>query len=47
MANEQIVRADQKSAFESPWTVEQRVRRVLWEFCWTIFCAPTPKPFNG
>ena len=30
--------------YASPWTVAQRVRMLLWEFCWVLFCAWTPKP---
>jgi putative colanic acid biosynthesis acetyltransferase WcaF len=36
----------QTSQFASPWPVSERVRRVLWEFCWFIFCTWTPKPAN-
>ena len=36
----------QSSQFVSPWPVSERVRRVLWEFCWFIFCGWTPKPAN-
>ena len=37
----------QSSQFVSPWPVSERVRRVLWEFCWFIFCGWTPKPANS
>lgn len=46
MANEQAVNPEQKSAFDSPWPNSHRVMRVLWEFCWFVFCAWTPKPLN-
>lgn len=46
MPNEQIVNVDQKSAFDSPWPGGQRALRVLWEFCWFLFCSWTPKPLN-
>ena len=36
----------QSSQFVSPWPVSERLRRVLWEFCWFIFCGWTPKPAN-
>ena len=36
----------QSSQFVSPWSVSERVRRALWEFCWFIFCGWTPKPAN-
>ena len=31
----------------SPWSVIVRLRIVLWEICWRVFCSWTPKPFNG
>ena len=46
MAEEQIVNPRQKSAYDSPWPSSERLLRVLWEFCWVIFCIWTPKPFN-
>ena len=46
MSQEQIVNRAQKSAYESPWPARERFLRVLWEFCWTVFCAWTPKPLN-
>jgi putative colanic acid biosynthesis acetyltransferase WcaF len=36
----------QTSQFASPWPLSERLRRVLWEFCWFVFCAWTPKPAN-
>ena len=46
MSEIQIVNREQKSAYDSPWTVSQRFMRVLWELCWIIFCVWTPKPLN-
>jgi putative colanic acid biosynthesis acetyltransferase WcaF len=46
MPNEQVVNRNQSSPFDSPWSASQRVLRVLWEFCWTVFCQWTPKPLN-
>src|SRR5947207_8209633 len=46
MPNEQVVKPGQTSAFESPWSNGQRALRVLWGFCWFVFCRWTPKPFN-
>ena len=46
MSQVQIVNPEQKSAYDSPWSGNQRFLRVLWEFCWTVFCAWTPKPLN-
>lgn len=36
----------QSSQYQSPWSGSERVLRVLWEFCWFLFCAWTPKPAN-
>ena len=46
MSEIQIVNPAQKSAYDSPWPASQRFLRVLWEFCWNVFCVWTPKPFN-
>ena len=46
MPQEQIVNPEQKSAYDSPWPGSHRVLRVLWEFCWFVFCTWTPKPLN-
>ena len=46
MSQAQIVNPEQKSAYDSPWSGNQRFLRVLWGFCWTVFCAWTPKPLN-
>jgi putative colanic acid biosynthesis acetyltransferase WcaF len=46
MTQEQVVNPEQKSAFDSPWSGSERVLRVLWEICWIVFCAWTPKPLN-
>ena len=40
------VAAAHDSQFASPWTVNDRVLRVLWEVCWGLFCVWTPKPAN-
>ena len=37
---------DQKSPYESPWTLPQRIAMLLWEYCWAVFCRWTPKPLN-
>src|SRR5947209_6860646 len=46
MSEIQIVNPEQKSAYDSPWTWNQRFMRVLWEICWIFFCVWTPKPLN-
>jgi len=40
------VKPEQSLAQESPWSVENRALRLLWEFCWFVFCRWTPKPAN-
>jgi putative colanic acid biosynthesis acetyltransferase WcaF len=47
MQEKRQVKPDQKTAEESPWSLENRVLRLLWEFCWAIFCSWTPKPANA
>jgi putative colanic acid biosynthesis acetyltransferase WcaF len=42
----EVVNPEQKSAYDSPWSDSHRVMRVLWEFCWFLFCSWTPKPLN-
>ena len=46
MSEAQIVNPEQKSAYASPWTASERLLRILWEVCWTVFCVWTPKPLN-
>src|SRR5438067_532787 len=46
MSEIRIVNPEQKSAYDSPWPASQRFFRVLWEFCWNLFCIWTPKPLN-
>ena len=36
----------QLSPYDSPWTKGERLRMMLWEYCWLVFCVWTPKPFN-
>jgi putative colanic acid biosynthesis acetyltransferase WcaF len=36
----------QSSQFDSPWSMHERFRRILWEYCWLLFCVWTPKPAN-
>ncbi len=37
----------QSSPYISPWSLSKRIRILLWEFSWPLFCRWTPKPFNG
>ncbi len=34
----------QKTAAHSPWTLGERIKMLLWELSWTLFCSWTPKP---
>ena len=36
----------QASPFASPWRDSDRLRMLLWEICWNLFCVWTPKPAN-
>ncbi|MGM9506551.1 DapH/DapD/GlmU-related protein [Larkinella sp. GY13] len=36
----------QASAYDSPWTVAQRIKMISWQLVWTVFCSWTPKPAN-
>ena len=37
----------QDTQFDSPWTMSQRIKMLLWEYTWLILCSWTPKPANG
>lgn len=36
----------QANPYASPWSLRHRLKLVLWEFVWAIFCSWTPKPAN-
>lgn len=36
----------QSSPYQSPWSCGTQLRIAVWQFCWTVFCRWTPKPFN-
>lgn len=36
----------QNTPQESPWTISQKIKMILWEYVWFIFCSWTPKPAN-
>lgn len=46
MEEKKQVKPDQQFAHESPWSLGNRGQRLLWEFCWAVFCVWTPKPAN-
>lgn len=37
----------QTTPYDSPWPLRQRVRALLWDYCWALTCSWTPKPFNA
>ncbi len=37
---------EQASPYASPWSLSHRLRLLLWEYVWAIFCSWTPKPAN-
>lgn len=45
MVSDRVVH-EQDTATDSPWTVRERVRMLLFEWVWFLFCRWTPKPFN-
>lgn len=36
----------QNSPYHSPWSTSQRVKMIVWEYVWLLFCTWTPKPAN-
>lgn len=36
----------QTSPYDSPWTAKQKIKILLWEYCWLLLCSWTPKPAN-
>ncbi|MFC5412536.1 DapH/DapD/GlmU-related protein [Larkinella bovis] len=36
----------QADPYASPWSASDRVKLLIWEYVWTLFCAWTPKPAN-
>lgn len=37
----------QASPYDSPWSLSQRVKMVMWEYVWLLLCSWTPKPANA
>lgn len=37
---------EQKSAYDSPWSLGTRCKQLLWEYAWPLLCQWTPKPLN-
>lgn len=36
----------QNTPYDSPWSMGQRVKMLLWDYVWLLLCAWTPKPAN-
>jgi putative colanic acid biosynthesis acetyltransferase WcaF len=36
----------QTNPYASPWSLRQRIRLLIWEWVWMVFCGWTPKPLN-
>lgn len=36
----------QASPYDSPWTLKHRLKMLMWDYCWMLFCSWTPKPAN-
>lgn len=36
----------QASAYDSPWALSDRIKLLVWDYCWLILCSWTPKPAN-
>lgn len=36
----------QKTPYDSPWTIGERIKLLLWEYTWALLCSWTPKPAN-
>ena len=37
---------EQDSPYDSPWSVGQRLKMIIWGYVWSLFCVWTPKPAN-
>jgi putative colanic acid biosynthesis acetyltransferase WcaF len=45
--NAKSTSCSQISPYDSPWTFEERLRMLVWEYVWLLLCAWTPKPLNA
>jgi len=43
---ENIKAHNQKTPWDSPWTMRERIGQVLWGVAWALLCVWTPKPLN-
>lgn len=37
---------NQVDSYSSPWSVEHRIKLLIWEYVWSLCCSWTPKPAN-
>jgi putative colanic acid biosynthesis acetyltransferase WcaF len=37
----------QANPYASPWSANQRLKMLIWEYVWWVFCSWTPKPANA
>jgi len=44
--SETVTTYQQASPYDSPWSGSEKIKMVLWEYTWMIFCSWTPKPLN-
>lgn len=44
--NNNLKEYSQNTPYDSPWSVSQRIKMILWEYVWMLFCSWTPKPAN-
>ena len=45
--NNNIKEHHQNSPFDSPWSISQRIKMIVWEYVWMLLCSWTPKPANS
>lgn len=45
--NSTTIQYSQDSPYDSPWTISHRIKMLLWEYVWLLFCVWTPKPANS
>lgn len=37
---------EQDSPYDSPWSLRQRLKMMIWSYVWILLCSWTPKPAN-
>ena len=41
-----MITHNQSSPYSSPWSYKIRLKLLIWEYIWILFCIWTPKPAN-